>query len=515
MTSVPSFTPTAVARPRQRLKVALLSAHRSLAWLAAAALMLWGLSGMTHVLMSTFGPQQATFLPPQRALDLEGSMAIDSILAEARIGSAQALRLVVAEGEHLLQVTEDQRQPRRYFDLTHGAERVDQDRRQAEFVARHFLGEPVAEAAVASIAFVTAFDHSYPSVNRLLPVWRVEFDTRDRLTAYVYTETNAMATVDNDFKRVLQGFFQWFHTWSWVPAGGEWLRVALIGLLMACLLSAAVSGIGMVALIRRRQRAPGLRGVHRMAGYVFSIPILLFASSGLWHLLHSSANPREPSLAMSPAMVLDSVRFPLQEHWHEFGAGLPVNNLSIVQYDDDTFLYRLGLAAPRAGAPVGERAIRNARFDGVSPTGPALYVDARSGEIFEDGDRELALRLGERFSGLSREYLEEMELVTRFGAGYDFRNKRLPVWRLDYGPPLNASLFIDTATGVQADRALARDRWERLSFTYLHKWNFLRPLGRDGQNLVIAMAVLGSVGMMAGLGARLAWLRRRGQPHRA
>lgn len=509
MTSAASLSPAAVARPRQRLKIYLLSAHRSLAWMAAAALILWGLSGMTHVVMSSFGPQQATFLPPHRPLQLDGTRAMGEILADAGIRSAQAVRLVVADGEHLLQATVDQQHPRRYFSLTDGVERIDQDRRQAEFVARHFLGSQVADAAVADFQFITAFDSSYPSVNRLLPVWRVEFATADRLTAYVYTETNALATVDNDFKRPLQRIFQWFHTWSWVPAGGEWLRVVLIGLLMACLLSAAASGIGMLWLIRRRQRAPGVRAVHRIAGYVLSIPVLLFAGSGLWHLLHSSANPRDPYLQMSPPVELDAVEFPLQQQWSEIAAGLPVNNVSIIQYDDEVLLYRLGLAAPRAGAPVGARDIRNARFDGVSPTGPALYVDARSGETWEEGDRELALRLGERFSGLSREHVEQVELVTRFGAGYDFRNKRLPVWRLDYGAPLHASLFIDTATGVQADRALARDRLERLSFTYLHKWNMLRPLGRDGQNLVIALAVLGSVGIMAGLGLRMAWQRRR------
>lgn len=509
MTTGPGARAGSAMSSTRRMKAGLIRIHRALPWFAGAALALWGLSGMTHIVMSSFGPQQSTFLPPQRALDLGAAQGMDSILARAAIAEAQAVRVVVSEDENLLQVTTDQRQPRRYFRLADGHELVDHDRRHAQFVARHYLGEQVAAVDVTDVEFVTAFSSAYPPVNRLLPVWRVRFATDDGLTAYVYTETNALAAVDNDFKAVLQTIFQWFHTWSWVPAGGEWLRVALIGLLIGTLLAITASGVGMLVMIRRRHRAPGARGLHRVAGYVLAIPILMFAASGLWHLVQSSLYPSEHYLQMSPPMALDGVEFPLHEQWDDISEGLSVNDVSIVHYGDDVFLYRLGLAASREGAPKGARDIRNARFDGVSPTGPALYVDAATGAPWPDGDRELALRLGERFSGLPRERIENMTLVTRFGAGYDFRNKRLPVWRLDYGAPLNASLFVDTATGVQADRAYARDRLERWSFTYLHKWNFLGPLGRDGQNVVIALFVLGGVFLMSGLGLNMAWQRYR------
>ncbi len=483
--------------------------HRALPWFAGTALLLWGLSGMMHILMSSFGPQQSVFAPPQRVLELGSAQSIDATLRQAGITEAQAVRVVVSETENLLQVTTGQLQPRRYFRLADGSELADHDRRHARYVARHYLGDQVAGIEVAEMEFVTEFSGAYPAVNRLLPVWRVRFATDDHLTTYVYTETNALAAVDNDFKAVLQQLFQWFHTWSWVPAGGEWLRLVLVGMLMVTLLSVAASGAGMLMLIRRRHRAPGVRGLHRLAGYLFVIPILMLAASGLWNLIHTSLNPGEHYLRMSPPISLAGVAFPLHEQWSEIADGLPVSNVSIVQYDDDVFLYRLGLATPRHGAPQGASEIRNARFDGVSPTGPALYIDAATGRPWAEGDRELALRLGERFSGLSRDHVENMTLVTRFGAGYDFRNKRLPVWRLDYGPPLDASLFIDTATGVQADRAYARDRLQRWGFTYLHKWSFLGPLGRNGQNGIIAFLVLGSVIFMSGFGLRMAWLRQR------
>ena len=83
-----------------------------------------------------------------------------------------------------------------------------------------------------------------------------------------------------------------------------------------------------------------------------------------------------------------------------------------------------------------------------------------------------------------------VELVTRFSHEYDFRNKRLPVWRIDYGAPVNATLFVDTATGVLADRTENWQKPERYIFSFIHKWNFLFPIGRVGLNVVVDVFVM-------------------------
>ena len=100
-----------------------------------------------------------------------------------------------------------------------------------------------------------------------------------------------------------------------------------------------------------------------------------------------------------------------------------------------------------------------------------------------------------------------MEVVTRFGPDYDFRNKRLPVWRIDYGAPVNATLFVDTATGVLADRTENWQKPERYIFSFIHKWNFLFPIGRVGLNVVGVFVVL-LLGFMAGIGLRMDLVRR-------
>jgi hypothetical protein len=481
--------------------------HQLLALAGGIALLLWGASGLLHPIMTTFGPQQAVFFPPERPISMAGARPVAETLQAAGIGQAAAVKLIVGESENLLQVTETQDAPRRYFRLGDGAELPDHDRAHAIWLARHFAGLP--DTPVAAVKMVSEFSGDYPAVNRLLPVYRVQFDRPDNLALYIYTETNAVAAVSNDWKTGLQQWFQWVHTWSWMPREAEWARVMLMAALVGSLLALAVTGTMMLLLIRRKVRAPGTRGWHRIAGYALALPLLMLSASGLFHLVQYGWDTPQRTLTLSPPISVPAAGFALTEQWEDIAAGLPVNGVSLVAAQDGILLYRLALAPDRKGGPATPNAIRNARFNGVAPTGPAVYVDAATGAPWTPGDRELALQMGERFTGVGRDAIREARLVTRFGPTYDFRNKRLPVWQLDYGPPVNATIFVDTATGVLADRTADSAKPERWSFSMLHKWNFLFPLGREAQNLIVSSVVLLGMALMAMLGLQMDLKRRR------
>jgi len=111
--------------------------------------------------------------------------------------------------------------------------------------------------------------------------------------------------------------------------------------------------------------------------------------------------------------------------------------------------------------------------------------------------------------------MTDLVFVTRFGPGYDFRNKRLPEWKIDYGAPLDVSLLVDTRTGVLADALPHRDLPERYSFSFLHKCNFPFPLGRPLQNGAISAAVTAKAVCLAGMGLRLYPATRRGCQRRS
>lgn len=513
--------------------------HRWLALVGGISLLVWGLSGLTHIAMVLFGPQQAQFMPPTAPLSLAGAPPVAQTLSEAGISRAAAIKTVAGPDRSLLQVTTDTMAPRRYFDLQQGIELPGHDRVQAAFLARYFLNE---QRPVAAIELQQQFDADYPLINRLLPVWRVRFEGDDRLTAYVHTETSSIAAVNNVTKTRLQTVFRYLHTWEWVPASLDWLRVVVATMMVGSLAALAVTGTMMLIAIRRKKRVPGSKGWHRGAGYVLALPLLMFSLSGLYHLIQSAIERPTHHLRMADPIDLTGQRFPLAEQWDQVTAGLDVASVSLVEGANGRPLYRLGLAAPlgKAGmaehdhsadeksagdphaghmmagdAPATAQEIRNARFDGVQPTGPAYYIDAATGAAAPHGDREIARVIANRSLGASDAQIVGMELVTRFGAEYDFRNKRLPVWRVDYSAPHNASVFVDTATGTFVDRL---DNWqkpERTVFSMVHKWNFLFPIGRTGLNAVVGGIVIALIVLMGLLGLWMYLQGRRGRATQA
>jgi len=498
-----------------RLRARIIWLHRSIAIIGGLTLVLWGASGLIHVSMSMFGPQPAKFFPPQRAIDLSSSRPLEAILAEAGVARAAAVKVIVGEGETLLQVTETQDAPRRYFRLADGAELANHDARHAVFLARYFTGAETEP--VAAMTRITAFSEAYPAVNRLLPVYRVEFDRPDRLTAYVYTETNALASLTNRRQATLLTAFQWIHTWSWMPRPLEGLRVALMAAGLVTLILMAVSGLVMLALIRRSGPAPGVRGWHRIAGYILWLPILALAGSGLFHLIVHSGPDGERTLTLSPPLELAGAAYPIQARWDEATRGLEVNSLSLVQSATGGWFYRLALAGDQSHGPQGHHEMRHARFDGRPRQGEVVYLDAATGAPWAGGDRAYAIELGERFTRVGRAQIEDVGVVTGFGEGYDFRNKRLPVWRLDYGAPVNATVYVDTASGVLADVTPDAARPELVSFAYAHKWGFLAPLGRDVQNITIGAVVSLCLILMGVMGLQMDLKRRgrgRGRPRK-
>ncbi|RMF08674.1 MAG: PepSY domain-containing protein [Alphaproteobacteria bacterium] len=500
------------------------SKHQWLALVGGISLLLWGLSGLAHIAMVLFGPQQAQFMPPPAAVSLEGARPIAETLREHGISEAVAVKTVPAkDGSVLWQVTGDPMAERRYFRPADGTEIKDGDRMQAEFLARHFLA---TDRQITSATLQTAFDADYPWVNRLLPVWKLEFAGTDGLVAFIHTETSSLAAVNNNTKTVLQTVFRALHTWEWVPPDMDWLRVVVVGAMVASLLALALTGIAMLVTVRRKKRLPGARGWHRIAGYVLAVPLIMFSASGIYHLIQSALVSPASQLRMGRPVDVASGQWPLERDWALIANGRNIASVALVEGAMGQPLYRLGLA-PKAvmgggarhhGAttavqgparvPTTDAEIREARFAGLKPDGPAIYVDATTGAVVKTGDRDLAVAIARRFTGAPDSAVTNVELITRFSHEYDFRNKRLPVWRIDYGAPVKASLFVDTGAGVLVDRVADGEKLERLVFSFIHKWNFLVPVGRLGQNVIVGLLGMALIGFMALIGLRLDIVRR-------
>ena len=124
-------------------------------------------------------------------------------------------------------------------------------------------------------------------------------------------------------------------------------------------------------------------------------------------------------------------------------------------------------------------------------------------------DRDQAVWLTRQFRPKAK--IERVERITRFGPDYDFRNKRLPVWKVSLADPAGTQLFVDPATGVLVDQSRAIDRAERWSFSILHKWNHLTGItGRAGRDALMVATLMLAL-FAAVLGGIM--LIRRGRAH--
>ena len=488
--------------------------HLLFAWVAAFALFAFCLSGITHPLLSWTGPQSSAFMPPRAVMQASQVNAVKSILLQHKIQQAIVVKLVPSAQGVVLQVTEHNEAARRYFDLTSYAELPDYDRQQAEWLARYYALGGNTDVPIKDITFQTEFDSSYTWVNRLLPVYKVTFDNDENLSTFVYTEINALAGLSNNYKTTLQAVFRNLHTWSWLN-GIDGVRIILMALLLLSIIAMTLTGIALVLLLKTRKTMPLKARVHRYLAYCLWLPLLMFSCSGFYHLLHYGFADTHRGLQLGSPVSLSE--FDQAQAVSELPTA-PLNQISVIEHKGE-LAYRLSIAPPEkkwggSKKKSGEHAhhdndnvdakdVRNARFDGQATEKGSLYYSVETGQKIATNDKDVAVLIASKQLGVESSKLVDATLVKRFGLHYDFRNKRLPVWQLTFDSELGDMVFIDPATGILVDRLVDNDRYEGYSFSFLHKWNFLRPfMGREARDIVMAIMLLLII-LFVGLGVTM------------
>lgn len=476
-----------------------LQLHRLFLWAAAAALMLFILSAFTHPLMIWTGPRPAHFFSPKGSFQPSYVQPIQQILDREGISTASTVKVVPGENRALLQIVENLHGPKRYFDLETQQELIDQDRKQALWLARYYSG--IGQDKIRSVTLQTSFDTQYPWVNRLLPAYKIRLDTPDNLTVFVHTETNALASMTNDWKSALQAVFQTLHTGSWLNDIEEIRVVAYSGILLV-FVTMSISGASLLLFMRTRKITQKSRRIHRILAYVVVVPFLALCISGIYHLIKSSLSGDMTEEKPEIALLLEQEKFlPVADQLNAY-TGLSFNAISLVQGPDGSLFYRLGIPGP--SVPHGKIS-RKAQFDGVASEKRALYLETRSLSDTAMTDHEMAIATARVLLKKQPDIKARGILITRFGPEYDFRNKRLPVWKVVFEDKPGDLLFIDPVSGLLVDRIDSATRLERFSFSWLHKWDFLVPaMGRAGRDLVVitVLAALTAL-IIAGIYVRL------------
>jgi hypothetical protein len=409
-------------------KARIIKWHRRLGWIAATAVILWGMSGLLHPLMTWTNPRPANFAPPAIEEFAAPSMAS---LKSAFGDTDQVLGLRVID--NILQVT--QADKKTYIDLKTKKEIADADKDRAIMLARHYTG--LTDVPVKETELITHFSNSYPYINRYLPAWRVTFERPDNLTAYVETTTDRLGSITNDRKVLLQTLFQTIHTGHFLQHA-EPLRLLLIFTLVASIIPISVLGIYLLFAIRRPKgiKAQGSRRWHRVLAFIAWIPLFMFPTSGLFHLLKTSPLFYKEEIITAPTFKTADIK----------------------------------------NIPSG--AINDLHFI-ITPDGQGWWAAKRGTEIEYSSDQKLdEEKFARAFAQMKSpaEEIASVEKITSFSNEYGFAYKRLPVWRVEFKNAATPLLFLEPQTVTVAARITPMDAAETWSFSTLHKWQFLDKL---------------------------------------
>jgi len=466
-------------------KSSLMRWHKKVAWSSAIAMLIWGLSAISHPLMSWFGPQAERSFPPSMQVSGEPLDNLPPLLqAVPDLADARLIKLVPGKHGPLLQITQDQQTPRQYYDLSAQQKLENQDLAQAQWLASYYTG--LDTALIETVDFQVQYSDQYPAVNRLLPIYKVQFGGDNPMLAFVHTETGALASLSDPFKQRMQWLFQHLHTLKWLDSL-EYGRLLLISLFILCLLGSAIIGFILILSIKSRLIRDAKRRYHRRLAYILWLPLLAWSASGFYHLWQMSLVETQYGIGLDQPFS----SFQSEDLNTQSLAQLKyqsINSLSLIRGPDQQLYWRASVAQSTDQQAVG----REQRFAGVPSEYTALYLPASfAGEVATLDDAQLATAMALRFSGLDATQVLNPTPIRRFGADYDFRNKRLPVWRLELADKSATNLFVDTATGILVDSSTRVDRAERWSFSVLHKWSPLTGLtGRKLRDSLMVAAVV-------------------------
>ncbi|EKU51339.1 PepSY domain protein [Acinetobacter sp. WC-323] len=474
----------------------LLSLHRSFGMVLGVLVLLWSLTGVLHPIMSATQPQPVKRMPPPQQLDLTHALAATDVLKQHHISQFSALQVIELEAQQIAyRILQPNQKMAEYYDSQTGQFLSDAEQQDAERLARWYTG--LSQQEIVSSQIITAFSDDYPSVNRLLPVWRVDF--HNGLRAYVDPAQARLATLSNDQKMWMAKIFRLGHTWTW--GDQAWtgqtilMQIALIGIL--CMI---VMGIGLFFKIHNRRNhrlgQKPIRFLHRYLGISLSVFILLWVLSGFYHIWQKKPDIKNIQPVFHTADLSTEV-------WQQV-TQQPIQRLDLVPTTfNQTHIHAAWMIQaigqnPLQGSMTAASKVHDHHASHTAA--PAIqFVDAAHGKRLDI--LEQSRQLAASYLALQPEQVQQASWVTSFGGEYGFINKRLPVIKVETRLENQLRLYIEPSSGVIAAQVTQQDALEGFSFAYLHKWTWL-PIDKTLRDIILA-TIAALVALLAVLGFRV------------
>jgi len=514
--------------------------HRTLSLIIALPVLLWALSGFMHPLMTNIRPKVATqFLPAVAVDSSKVRMPLEHALRQNHIDSFTNFRLVHIEDNWFYQVQLKPNSEPVYLATLNGKMLTAGNWLYAQYLAKQFLeGATGVQASVmqkskvtessmhdccdattdcvinapkgdkvSGTSFIKAYDDEYKSINRLLPVYKISFNRPDGIRIYVETTTDRFAFVMDNKRQAMDRIFTMLHTWAWLDFLGkgkllvEFLLagLAFITTLMGIWIffttkSKKVSGNGLVKARRN----------HRYTAIVAALFTLMFSFSGAYHAFSKLNDNRHADIHANIFYKTDSIHFnlgTLQQLVKD-----SIVNLSLASIDGKTY-WRTQVQYHKM-RPVIQQPKDLMKATGV-PMPAVTYISTRDQSILTNGEELYARYLAAHFSGRPDHAIVSVEGITKFGSEYNFADKRLPVWKINYASNSIERFFVETSTGSLAKRINDKELREDYSFAFLHKHEFLGWAGKEWKDRsTMFWALMQVVMVIMGLVLYVRWWKR-------
>jgi len=457
--------------------------HKRFGLALAVVTIMWGLSGIAHPIMSRIKPM-AQAQQPLLPLDLKQLSAVSRTLAAVPFADDALLLNRHTDTPVVAIKTGDQWQ---YYDASTGNAIPDFHQSYLASIGATYTGLP--QTKVSSISTVFEFNYDYPSVNRYLPAYKIQFDDDINTSVYLDVQSLQLASVSNDYKSFYTKWFSHLHSWDFIP--NETVRYGLMLLVTLTLFLSALLGV-YITLHRWRRgllhKGSKSRRAHRYIGLFVCFAALAFSFSGGFHALNklvgtNGASQNKQLQEASPIKPQDYIQL-----WQQFIAQTPTTDIQQIQlisvHNQPVLqLHHLTEAAPRHGNHqhgAGKKLIRGnvsyfpheVAVDGQLASTQALYLQSLLSNVRH------------------KEVIKNVRLQPHFNHEYGFIDKKLPTFRVE--TETNTYFFDPTAQSL-SKTVSNQQLLESMSFSVLHKASFLDGLGRDIRDIVIGLFVLGII----------------------
>ena len=222
------------------------SLHRWLGLIFSIIVLTSALSGVLHTIMANKQPPPPPVKPAGNgivAADIRtGAQAALEKLGKD-FGRVNAINLRMISGEPWYQIYGPQPVPS-YVSAVDGRVDPAMDANYAAQIAVSFLGG----VKVRQTDYLTAFNHEYVNIFRILPVFRFDADDEAGTRVYVSTTTGTVTRHTNNEKQFEANVFFLFHKFGFIP------NKAMAETSMAGITLVAIAGVVLFFMTRPRRK---------------------------------------------------------------------------------------------------------------------------------------------------------------------------------------------------------------------------------------------------------------------